>query len=88
MKNYKIKINLVSPEMPKERSNKTGFNFMIFKNIRGKLSITRCYIGIFSITVTGSNPVDINRFRNYILNLIEIVQNLFCQNLKPLKNLF
>ena len=69
MKNYKIKINLVSPEMPKERSNKTGFNFKIFKNIRGKLSITRCYIGIFSITVTGSNPVDINLFRNHILNL-------------------
>ena len=30
MKNYKIKINFVSPEMPKARANKTGFNFIIW----------------------------------------------------------
>ncbi len=30
MKNYKIKMSFVRPEGPKDRTNKTGFNFIIF----------------------------------------------------------
>ncbi len=52
MKNYKIKNSFVSPEGAKARAYKTGIDFMIFFDIRRKLSVIRCYTWLR----TGSNP--------------------------------
>ena len=41
MKNYKIKASFVSPEMPKARAYKTGFNITNVHFFRRKLDIIR-----------------------------------------------
>ena len=65
MYNKKIKTYIVSPEMPKARANKTGFNIMIVHfYIRRELDIIRYDTYFFSVWLrTCYNSADINRFR-------------------------
>ena len=52
-----------SPEMPKARAKKSGFNFMIVHfYIHRKLDIIDAKHNFFVWLRTGSNPSDIDRF--------------------------
>ena len=63
MYNYKIKTSFFSPEMPKARAKKTGFNLIIVHfYIRRKLDKYDVQHNFSVWLITGSNHPDINRF--------------------------
>ena len=65
MKNYKTKTSIVRHEGPRAQANKTGISLMIFILIFMESCLHYNAIHDFSVfRRTGSNQVDIKRFRS------------------------
>ena len=74
MENYKIETNLLNPDGPKARNNKTGINFMIFILISWKIVYNTMLFMIFQY---GWEPILIQRIfigSEAILEIIIIYQ--------------